>query len=485
MPHRVTSFFRSSDGSHGIKASVQRRRSPSPRHPTVATPRPGSTRTISYTSSGEDDAEHRSNLSVKMPDSAKDKEKDGAHHHRLSFPGLHLGGSKSAKDHNQHPHASLDWKIESPPAVMYGDTENSTGALVSGQLLLAVKDAPLEVESFEGRLEIHVIQKRPFKDHCSDCATQKTELKAFQFLAEPTTLSKRLHEFPFSALLAGHLPASTDNALVAVRYDFTAEVKPKAGPVLKLHKTINVKRSLNVPELPHHSIRIFPPTNITASVHYPQVIHPIGGNKLDLRLEGIVSSNADAKTVEFWKLRRLSWKLEEHLNTVAPSCSKHAPKDAETGEAAKKGTKRTEVRTIGSGDLSSGWKSDYSPNGNVELELDYQCNPNSKVSCDMKSKDGTEVTHKLVIEMVVAQECAPVNQPKHATPTGVARILRMHFVTVLTERAGLGVSWDNESPPIYQDVPPSPPSYACEIPYEEVEGLSDIDSIHGRRSASS
>lgn len=324
-----------------------------------------------------------------------------------------------------------------------------------------------------------------------------------------------LHEFPFSVLLEGHLPASTDNPIITVKYEFTAEVKPRHGPSLKLAKTINVKRALPVPELPHHSVRIFPPTNIAASVHYPQVIHPIGSNKLQLRLEGIVKTNADVNTVEYWKLKRLSWKLEEHLNTVAPACPKHSPsaKNTEATEESavkNKGIRRTESRTIGSADLSSGWKSDYTPNGSVEMEVEYQCNSHSKSVCDMKSHDGTEVTHQLVVEMVVVQEYAPINQPKHVTPTGVARILRMHFGTTLTERAGLGVSWDNEAPPIYKDVPASPPSYdppayfptIGEEPvddpglnYETLDGQSDsepcrtartsIETPSGRQSAAS
>lgn len=197
MPHRVASFFRSSNDSiNNIKATVQRRRSPNSRTP-ITTPREGTTRSFSYASSVEEDRDdhthtgfHANHFAApsKMPDSAKEKET----HHRRSFPGLHLGGSKSSKEQQgQHPNASLDWKIESPPAVLHGDTENSTGALVSGQLLLAVKELPLEVESFEAKLEIHVIQKRPFQNHCNDCANQRTELKTWKLLGEPTTLSKR------------------------------------------------------------------------------------------------------------------------------------------------------------------------------------------------------------------------------------------------------------------------------------------------------
>ncbi|KAI1503324.1 hypothetical protein F5X99DRAFT_111784 [Biscogniauxia marginata] len=476
MPHRVVDFFRSSNDSiHNIKASVQRRNSPTT-HTRSSSSRERTSRTSSYASSIDESAEeqHQSAIAaapaVKMPEPAKEK-------HRLSFPALHLGGPKLHKDQSQNPHASLDWKIESPPVVMHGSTEESTGALVSGQLLLCVKEEAFDVESFDAKLEIHVTQKRPFNHHCQSCQNQRTELKMWSFLREPTALSKRTHEFPFSVLLDGYLPATTENSIMSITYEFTAEVKPKTGPVLKLNKTIDVRRSLPVPDLPHHSVRIFPPTNITASVHFAQIIHPISANQFTMRLEGIVKHNVDAKSVEYWKLKRLSWKLEEHLATVAPACEKHSPKGPETGLPAKKGTPRSDSRTLAHADLHSGWKADYSPNGNIEMEVEYQCTPSAKAACDFKGGDGTEITHQLVVEMVVVQEYAPVAQPSQITPTGVARILRMHFGVVLTERAGLGVSWDNEAPPIYQDVPPSPPAYSGVISCDSVEDLT-----LGRRS---
>ncbi|KAH9992017.1 hypothetical protein F4779DRAFT_243166 [Xylariaceae sp. FL0662B] len=480
MTQRVVDFLRSSNDSlsSSIKASVQRRTSPS------TTPRNSRSRERSYASSIDEGAAeqtqplHPPATPAKMSELAKEKPKDVHTHHRLSFPILHIGGSKTQKDQaQQHPNASLDWKVESPPVVMHGDVENSTGALVSGQLLLCVKENDFEVDSFEAKLDIRVTQKKPFTGHCHSCSTQTTELKSWSFLSEPSVLSKRIHEFPFSVLLEGYLPATTDNPILSVRYDFTAEAKPRIGPPIRLVKTIDVKRSLPVPELPHHSVRIFPPTNLAASVHYSQIVHPISAEKFTLRLDGIVKHNPEAKSVEYWKLKRLSWKLEENLETVAPACEKHSPKEPETGAPSKKGIKRADTRTIAHADLHSGWKSDYSPSGNIEMEVEYQVPPVPKAACDMKSLDGTEITHQLVVEMVVVQEYAPTAHPKHITPTGVARILRMHFGVVITERAGLGVSWDNEAPPIYQDVPPSPPAYTCDIPYENVDDLT-----LGRRS---
>ena len=77
-------------------------------------------------------------------------------------------------------------------------------------------------------------------------------------------------------------------------------------------------------------------------------------------------------------------------------------------------------------------------------------------------------------------------------PTGVARVLRMQFKVVLTERSGLGVSWDDEVPPTYNAVHTlSPPTYeeatsnnntpllsSLVIPLDhEVSPGSDADSV--------
>ena len=284
-----------------------------------------------------------------------------------------------------------------------------------------------------------------------------------------------------------------DGPLVSIAYEFKAEAIPKSKGTLlaplKLEKVLDVKRSLPTSETPHHSVRVFPPTNIKASAHYPHVIHPIGNNTLNLRLDGIAKLNPKVNTVEYWKLKKLTWKLEETVRTVAPACGRHSPKIADTGdEQHKKGVVRSETRVIGEKTLFSGWKSNYTSatDSLVELELDYSLSKNAKFACDTKSRDGTEVTHQLMVEMVVSQEWAPVNKPALVTHTGVGRILRMHFATVLTERGGIGISWDNEAPPIYQDVPPSPPAYSQETFFGDnsiAEVLEPLDTLHGESAS--
>ncbi len=109
-------------------------------------------------------------------------------HHRLSFTGLHFG--RGSRESISNPNVSLDWKIESPPIVLYGDPETSTGALVSGLLFLRIKEDNFRMESFSAKLNVHTTQKRPFTVHCHDCTNQFTKVQKWDFLQAPLTLAK-------------------------------------------------------------------------------------------------------------------------------------------------------------------------------------------------------------------------------------------------------------------------------------------------------
>ncbi|WYZ39886.1 hypothetical protein EsH8_IV_000227 [Colletotrichum jinshuiense] len=494
MPHRVANFLRSSTENFSVSAIANLKtktvRHQSSQHHNNAQEQ-GILRRLPldrHSSYSSDDGEHvpyHKMFSADPVEHVKEKEKKH-HHHRLSLP-----FGRSSKESHENPHAGLDWKIESPPIVFFGDAETSTGALVSGQMFLNVKDEQLEVEGFEARLNIHVQHKRPFTNHCGECTNQYTELKHWTFLAHPTTLRKGVHQFPFSILLEGHLPASMDTPITSIAYEFKAEATlvkgtPGSQTPIKFVQNLDVKRSLPQSEFPHHSVRVFPPTNIKASAHYSQVIHPAGTHNVSFRLDGLTSANTTNKTIEFWKLKKVTWKLEETIKTVAPACDKHTPTAsaaaaaAAAGQGPQKGVPRTETRILGEKYMHDGWKSDYSStDGHVDFEFDYgvvagKHSHGPRYACDTKSLDGTEVTHALMIEMVVSKEWAPIGKPHLATQTGTGRILRMHYHVMLTDCPGLGVSWDNEAPPVYQDVPPSPPAYpdqTCPIEYVSLEHL--------------
>ncbi|KAG5985197.1 hypothetical protein E4U55_000442 [Claviceps digitariae] len=524
MPHLVSNFLRSSSGniSHMKKSAISR----SSR--TRSSSRNTSVSASPYASDSDD---HAPVHSAKMPDLA-----DALKKHRLSLP---FGRSSKHDGHHHHHHghhhghghghhsphspASLAWSIESPPAVLYGTPEESTGALISGLMYLHVHEDALEVDGFVARLTMHTTYKKPFQGHCSDCHTKVTELQTWQFLAHPTTLRRGNHQFPFSVLLAGSLPASTNTPVVSISYHFKAEAVAVPSPSctsfqpLKFERTLDVKRSLPEPLYPHHSIRVFPPTNIKASAHYTSVIHPTGTNRITLRLDGLMTHNEKVKTVDLWKLRKVTWKLEETIKTLAPACQKHAPSTssdnntssssapttpADETDRTKHGLVRTETRILGEKQIHEGWKSDFSGNdGIVDFEFDYamtQFKTHAKdpprFACDIQTDDGTHVSHALQLELVVSKEYAPEGKPHLASQTGTGRILRMHFAVNMTEYPGLGVSWDNEAPPVYQDVPPSPPGYPVEpleppIEYGHLEALDaqrqGTGSEPGSRRASS
>lgn len=344
----------------------------------------------------------------------------------------------------------------------------------------------MAIESFKMRLALEVTRKKPFHTHCPECLKQCTDLTTWNFLQGPATLRRGEHTFPFSFLLPGHLPATMKGGLSAIDYVLRGVITPKIGEPIKLAQTLDIKRAIYPSDQPRHSIRIFPPTNLTANCELPAVIHPIGETNISMRMDGVVKRNSETKTQTQWKLKRLTWRLDETQKSISPACAKHAAKLGNVDDA-KKGMAHQDTRTIGTDEMKSGWKADYSsPDGMIELEFPFGIRSDSKPICDMKSEDGTEVSHVLIVEMIVAEEFAPIKKPTQVTPTGAARVLRMHFNITVTERSGLGISWDEEQPPLYENVPASPPAYLTgnselyegdPIPdYEDLTPLDEAES---------
>jgi hypothetical protein len=378
---------------------------------------------------------------------------------RHSLGVRHHSDKKSPKVEAQKS-ATLNMEIESPPIVFYNSPAASTGALLSGQLKLQVTEPQTVFKSIDMRLLAIVSTKKPVAPHCPECLSQTTELHKWEFITAPVTLtlSHGPHSFPFSHLLPGHLPATTHGSLATLTYLLDAVATTSNGEKIHFKRELNIKRAI-YPGNEKHSIRIFPPTNLTASVTLPPVIHPIGDFPIGMRLSGIVQNLPDSQTR--WRLRKLNWRIEETQKFVAPACPKHAAKVGGEG----KGVLHEDVHVVANEEVKHGWKTDFDQ-GNIDVEFRAAVNPSLKPVCDMESPNGMQVKHNLIIEMVVAEEWAPLKKLSQATPTGAARVLRTQFHLVLTERCGMGISWDEEQPPLYEDVPCSPPTYVedCDAP---------------------
>ncbi|KAL9098541.1 MAG: hypothetical protein Q9163_005823 [Psora crenata] len=380
--------------------------------------------------------------------------------------------------------AKLAVEMESPPLLFHGTPTQSSGALLSGQLLLAVTDPEITMETFTMVLQAKVTTRKPVSKDCPACTTKITDLFSWKFLTEPKRLERGTHAFPFSYLLPGHLPATSHSGLGVIEYVLDAKAITTLADKITIGRTLTVQRAL-MPGMDKTSIRIFPPTNLTATVVLPSVIHPIGSFPVQMRLTGVID-NSIKNIQRRWRLRKMIWRIDEHSRVISAACPQHAHKIGGLG----KGVLHEDTRTIGSEDLKSGWKTDFdAAGGEVEMEFSAVVKANSRPVCDVDSPTGLITSHNFILELIVAEE-QTAKGGKYATPTGAARVLRMQFKLVLTERAGLGISWDEEMPPTYDDVPNSPPGYTKidyyhgEIPPHDDEELERMGRSHGHSTTS-
>jgi len=347
------------------------------------------------------------------------------------------------------------------------------------------------LQNFTMELQAVTTVKKPVEKNCPDCQTQRSVVKSWEFITEPMKLLKGTHQYPFSHLVPGHLPATTHAYLGNIDYHLVARAHSKTWnedtkDTVFTHP-LKIQRSI-IPGSDKCSIRIFPPTNLTARVVLPPVIHPIGAFPISMVMSGIVDKGKDTQTR--WRLRKVNWRIEEHQKVVSPACSKHCAKLGGEG----KGMQHMNVRTIGQDEIKSGWKTDWDTvGGEINMEFQASINPAGMPTCDVEAPTGLEVTHNFVVELIVAEEYCPNKNTRLITPTGAARVLRMQFKTFVTERSGLGISWDEEMPPVYSEVPASPPNYRSTtvqdyggppLEYEELDGMDRSSPLRDRSGSS-
>lgn len=370
--------------------------------------------------------------------------------------------------------AMIEIQMESPPCVFYGGP-TSSGALFSGQLRLIVTDTEVRLTSIGMHLRASALTKKPVGKDCPDCSNKITTLKSWNFITEPTTYDHGTHQFPFSYLLPGHLPATTHCALANIDYALEVRADTALADVIAHEHPLRVQRALQPPP-EKQSLRIFPPTNLTVNVIHAPVIHPIGSFLVQFRMNGIVEKQQTTQTR--WRIKKLDWRIDEHSKNVSPACPKHWHKVGGEG----KGQQHEEMRNIGGDSIKKGWKTDFEAvgGGQIELEFPASIRPGVNPVCDVESPTGLVVWHLLIVEIIVSEEHVKNSGQGHAVPTGAARVLRTQFKVSVTERGGLGISWDQEQPPMYEDVPHSPPGYVTDYlgelpmpPDQDLENMGD------------
>ncbi|KAJ5565514.1 hypothetical protein N7513_001756 [Penicillium frequentans] len=353
------------------------------------------------------------------------------------------------------PSAKLDVLIESPPLICYGSPAHSTGALLSGVLHIAITEVAhrMIVRYLDVRLISKKTTKKPVSSHCPNCTIHSEELTRWNLIAEPLVLESGKHEFPFSCLFPGHLPASCTTSLGQIGYSLQANTRSADDEELYLETPLHVRRALT-PGNDVLSTRTLPPTNLTCHLVRPSVVHPIGKFPVQMVLTGIADKENETKTL--WCLRRLMWRIEEHQKIESPACQKHAAKLHGNSKHAL----HNAMRIIGHSEDRNSRKTGFNvTGGEIRIQFDASINSITNANCGVNAQDSLEVKHDLVVELIVADESCPGREIRFITPTGVSRLFTMKFQLHVTEHSGLSVSWDNEMPPIYEDVPPRAPRY--------------------------
>ena len=349
--------------------------------------------------------------------------------------------------------ADLEFSIESPPLVLFGNAQQSSGALLSGLLSVNVTEPEVAVESLVIDILAKVTVKKPVAKDCEACKTQTNKLKTITVFSEQKVLKKGVQKYPFSYLFQGHLPATTHGPLGSIDYALSA-VAVTAVEVISKDHDIKLVRALIPPQVDRTPTRIFPPMDFKAHVTHPNFVHPDGEFNVQLRLSDVQKIQT---SIVRWRLRKLSWSIHQKSKMISPACSKHSATLGGEG----KGILHDITEMLVHEDVKQPWKSDWDiPGGVIEAEFPCRFNPNSPPVCDVETPTGTVVTHTLEVDLVVGEQWCSLKTPSHGTNSGAARILKMKFNIIVTSRAGLGISWDEEQPPVYEDVPLSPPGYA-------------------------
>ncbi|KAJ4256260.1 Endocytosis regulator [Fusarium torreyae] len=358
--------------------------------------------------------------------------------------------------------ASLDCAIDTSPIVILNDDDDSDSSTITGSLILDVTEDTVEVESLYAVLRVHVVHKKPFKKGCKDCKRQLTELKRCQFIKTTTTMDCNTHSFPFSYRVPSYVPPTMDTSLVSVSYEFEAVASlrrkgqlSKAPEVITLNSPLPVARSISVPNSPSRSSRIFQSAGIEVGCSFGPVVDPNNKNTASLTMTGLRSCPGNGDNLQFWRICKGTWTLEETTKTTAMPCTHHAQQD---GAVREEGQAQKKTSILGDSTFYDGWTTNDDL-GTLNMDFPFSIKKGAKYTQDTGDVGDTSVTHALVLELVLMKECYPKGRPDQAVRTGAGRILRSEHRVVLSDYARHSNHTTEESLPCYQDLWPGPPMY--------------------------
>ncbi|KAJ2981510.1 hypothetical protein NQ176_g1978 [Zarea fungicola] len=403
-----------------------------------------------------------------------------------------------------HHNTWLDLCIASPPVVFFNTAELSAEIPFFGEAIINIQSKDTIVESFNAKLVLRVVHmQHPSNGLCHNCRNVLNDIHSWEFLSQAKELCVGQHGFTFEAQLPGNLPPSVATPGISITYTLTAtaavrHIGSRSASRVHFERDVLVKRTIPQPEYPHQSIRLFPPTELLVRATYNSVIYPRTVPSLSIKITGVLKHHKKFKMVDIWILRSIAWELQEFVRIPIGSCKQPQNFPAPTRRIHEKDkgletTKQDNIRIqlLRSGLLLEGWKSDYSIlDSNVEAEFDISPDFHKSLAGtsassdrtgakDLKAWDGTEIWHKVRLELTLTKEYAPEDKPDRCTSTDTGRKLQMEFPVVMADDPDSMIDWETEAPPMYGAVPVSPPSYTAGDKEAMLNTKYVTCSIHG------
>ncbi|KAH6961745.1 hypothetical protein BKA56DRAFT_561269 [Ilyonectria sp. MPI-CAGE-AT-0026] len=365
---------------------------------------------------------------------------------------------------------TLSWNLESPSVTLFDKGADAVGALFSGLLLVHVGGDFAKLDVLVALLSIQIRRQSPQSrwGSCADCQIQSVNIETWSFLNSPTILSRGVHQFPFSSFIPGHYPATVNIPAFSISYNLKATMDIARSPNqhaisnnhIELKDSIMVKRVSSPPKPPHHLYVELKPIKARVGVLYDSVIEPEGANEVVLHLVDLLDYDEIPQRIVFWRLTSVSWKFEETIQHSFPLCKHHATPFKTANEPT------TDIRVLAKGILRKVWETDgIRGDGTTDLKFSYAIDRQRfpgrecRHACDVKPFYGLAVKHTLEIEVFLSQETAHVLKPDVVTPAPKGFFYRLRFDINLTRYADGEVNWDEDTPPVYQDVASQPPAY--------------------------
>ncbi|KAM0345045.1 hypothetical protein ACHAPU_006931 [Fusarium lateritium] len=371
--------------------------------------------------------------------------------------------SRKLQKSRHGPSASLECHIDNSPIILLSDDHSSDGSTISGSLSLSVTEDGIQMESLYAELRVHVMHKKPFKKGCKGCKHQTTELKRRQILTATTFLNRGKYTYPLSYQIPNYVPPSMDTPLVSVVYKLKAiasirrkGIERQSPEIITISRTLPVARSITVSSVRGLSHRIYPTNGIEVCCSLNSVMCPRGTNKATLTIRGLRSCPGNGEDVQFWRVCKGTWILEETVKTTAIGCTEHAREDLNELSTALKNR-----RALGETSFYDGWTTDDAA-GTLNMQFPFSTRKQSTQYCQDTGDHGdTSITHALVLELQLMKEIYPRGRADLSVRTGVGKVLRSEHRVVFSDYTKLSdfVDGDEERLPCYHDSWPRPPIY--------------------------